>query len=53
MPIYGEILITTKQDEAGARQIRRRAQAGELRQIVERVYTSNLRDGSFWTAWHR
>jgi hypothetical protein len=31
MPIYGEILITTKRDEAGGRQIRRRAAAGELR----------------------
>ncbi|MCP3380441.1 Fic family protein [Bradyrhizobium sp. CCGUVB4N] len=45
MATYGEILITTKDDQAGSRQIRRRAQAGELRQIVERVYTSNLKDG--------
>lgn len=44
MPTYGEILITSKEDEAGARQIRRRAQANELKQIVERVYTSNLKD---------
>ncbi len=44
MPVYGEISITTGEDEAGARQIRRRAQAGQLRQIVERVYTSNLND---------
>lgn len=44
MASYGEILITTRDDEAGNRQIRRRAEAGELRQIVERVYTSNLHD---------
>jgi hypothetical protein len=44
MPTHGEILITTREDESGGRQIRRRAQAGELRQIVERVYTSNLQD---------
>jgi hypothetical protein len=44
MRTHGEILITSKQDDARARQIRRQAQAGELRQIVERVYTSNLKD---------
>ena len=44
MASYGEIRITTGNDEAADRQIRRRAAAGELRQIVERVYTSNLHD---------
>ncbi len=44
MASYGEIQITTGNDEAVDRQIRRRAAAGELRQIVERVYTSNLHD---------
>lgn len=44
MASYGEVFITTKENEAENRQIRRRAQAGELRQIVERVYTSNLHD---------
>lgn len=44
MASYGEIQITTRNDEAVNRQIRRRAEAGELRQIVERVYTSNLHD---------
>ncbi len=44
MTSYGEIQVTTKGDEAGNRQIRRRAQKGELRQIVERIYTSNLHD---------
>jgi Fic family protein len=44
MPTHGEILITSKDDETGARRIRRRAQSGELRQVVERVYTSNLKD---------
>jgi hypothetical protein len=44
MASYGEIQITTKADEAANRQIRRRAEAGELKKIVERVYTSNLHD---------
>lgn len=44
MASYGEIQITTKDDETANRQIRRRAEAGELRQIVERVYTSNLHE---------
>ena len=44
MASYGEIHITTGDDEATDRQIRRRAQSGELRQIVERIYTSNLHD---------
>ena len=44
MVSYGEIHITTGADEAADRQIRRRAQSGELRQIVERIYTSNLHD---------
>jgi hypothetical protein len=44
MVTYGEIQITTRDDETGNRQTRRRAEAGELRQIVERVYTSNLHD---------
>ena len=44
MPTQGEILVTSKDDETEARQIRRRAQANELRQIVQRVYTSNLKD---------
>lgn len=44
MASYGEIHITSGGDETNDRQIRRRAQSGELRQIVERVYTSNLHD---------
>jgi len=44
MASYGEIQITTKEDETVNRQIRRRAEAGELRQVMERVYTSNLHD---------
>ena len=44
MASYGEIHITTTEDEAADRQIRRRAHNGELRQIVERIYTSNLHD---------
>ncbi|MGF6313150.1 hypothetical protein ABIB82_007181 [Bradyrhizobium sp. i1.8.4] len=43
MASFGEIEITTGDDTAD-RQIRRRAEAGELRRIVERVYTSNLHD---------
>ncbi|WP_024341834.1 Fic family protein [Bradyrhizobium japonicum] len=44
MVSFGEIQITTGDDETANRQIRRRAEAGELRQITERVYTSNLHD---------
>lgn len=44
MVAFGEIHITTGEDATADRQIRRRAEAGELRQIAERVYTSNLHE---------